>query len=55
MFQGKVGDLGNLAFWMSWTPWQSVQTATFVSPFFSSRPCMLVSYWLSWSTRRLGL
>src|SRR5208282_3417213 len=37
------------------TLWQSVQTATLVSPAARRLPCMLVWYWSNWSVRRLGL
>ena len=36
MFQGNVVDFGYFAVWMPWTPWQSVQTAGFESPFLRS-------------------
>ena len=47
-----TGELGSLAFWMSWTPWQSVQRAT-TRPFADDAPwCWRSDAVLPWKSAR---
>src|SRR5579864_1120772 len=55
MFSGCTLERVSLAGRRSCTPWQSVQTATLLSPAANRLPCTLVWYWPSWSVRREGL
>src|SRR5579872_5820100 len=55
MLRGCTLERVSLAGRRSCTPWQSVHTATLLSPAARRLPCTLVWYWLSWSVRREGL
>src|ERR1017187_3855966 len=54
MLTGLTVERGSLGGRISWTLWQSMQTATLVSPAARRLPCTLVWYSANWSVRRLG-
>ena len=54
-FSGYTFERVSFTARMPCTPWQSMQTATLVSPPASRLPCTLVLYCANWSVRSEGL